>query len=61
MRNGFHEALVAAISEVETASANVTVTAPNVEMDALKAENKKLKYRVAHLLRTIDEMETATK
>lgn len=33
--------------------------AENPEVVALKADNKKLNYRVGHLLRTIDEMEAS--
>ena len=64
VREGFAQTLSTAIAEAEKAPQNGSAAAEgkgadSEEVIALRAENKKLNYRVVHLLRTIDEMEAA--
>ena len=54
IRDGFNNTLLAATQEVENAKGKVN---DQNEVDHLRAENKKLNYRVIHLLRTIEEIE----
>ena len=64
IREGFHQALSTALTN-DSAGGQVeeskTATTGNEEVEGLRAENKKLKYRITHLLRTIDEIEASAK
>lgn len=63
IREGMHKSLVEAIdtasSVTGSAAAGTEKSAIDSEAESLRAENKKLQYRVTHLLRTIDELESA--
>ena len=56
IREGFNQTLATALTEV-SASSGQAAGADDSEVVALRAENKKLEYRVTTLLRTIDEIE----
>ena len=65
IREGFAQTLTTAIAEADKAPQNGSAAVEEVkeadsqEVIALRAENKKLNYRVVQLLRTIDEIEDA--
>ena len=66
IRDGFAQTLTVSLKECESskppaAAASNAPSASQAEVVELRAENKKLKYRVSHLLKTIDEVESATK
>ncbi len=53
--------LTEAVAGGAAASGSAAGSQSNAEADELRAENKKLSYRVTHLLRTIEEIESAKK
>ena len=66
IREGFAQALAGAMVDTPSSAAGASAAQPSKSAAAagdseevlnLRAENKKLKYRVAHLLRAIDEIE----
>ena len=65
IREGFAQTLTTAITEADKAPQNGSAAVEEVkgadsqEVIALRAENKKLNYRVVLLLRSIDEIEDA--
>ena len=68
IREGFHQTLTTAVAEVASAApvASAPATAEdgeepivvkNAEVEQLKSQNKKLEYRIVHLLRAIEDLE----
>ncbi len=61
IRQGLAKSLDSTCSEVESRAASpeakAIAAAGSAEADELRAENKKLQYRIQHLLKTIEEIE----
>jgi len=62
VRDGFAQTLAASLEQcIGKPAGSAQKSAAEVEVDELRAENKKLQYRVTHLLKTVAEVEAAGK
>ena len=59
IREGYYQTLCTSLKEVEGGGQAQAASGEKSEADELRAENKKLNYRITHLLKTIDEKEAA--